>query len=190
MRAFASNAAGSDTQGASTLTQQYVKNALLMDAVQRNDQEEQIEATEQTYGRKAREAKLALSLEKQWSKDEILNAYLNVAQFGPSQYGVETGAGTTSPKHAEELNPGEAALLAASPTVRTQYDPVSHPEAGQKRRNEVLRDMLGQDFISQAEYDNYTAQRSRTCSTSRTCERAARPRARTGSSATTSHGRC
>ncbi|GAA1491365.1 transglycosylase domain-containing protein [Brachybacterium sacelli] len=158
VRAFASNAAGSDTQGASTLTQQYVKNALLMDAVQRNDQEEQIEATEQTYGRKAREAKLALSLEKQWSKDEILNAYLNVAQFGPSQYGVETGARHYFSKHAEELNPGEAALLAGITNGPNQYDPVSHPEAGQKRRNEVLRDMLGQDFISQAEYDNYTAQ--------------------------------
>src|SRR5699024_5397396 len=69
VRALASNAAGSATQGGSTLTQQYVKNALLMDAVQRGDQEDQLEATAQTYGRKLREAKLAISLEKQWSKD-------------------------------------------------------------------------------------------------------------------------
>src|SRR5690625_7084837 len=62
----------SDTQGGSTLTQQYVKNALLMDAVQRGDQDDINAATEQSYGRKLREAKLAISLEKQWSKDEIL----------------------------------------------------------------------------------------------------------------------
>ena len=83
VRAFASNAAGGSTQGGSTLTQQYVKNALLMDAVQRGDQEDQLAATEQSYGRKLREAKLAISLEKRWDKDEILNAYLNVAKFGP-----------------------------------------------------------------------------------------------------------
>ncbi|MDN5685546.1 MAG: penicillin-binding protein [Brachybacterium sp.] len=158
LRAFASNAAGGATQGGSTLTQQYVKNALLMDAVQRNDKEEQLEATEQTYGRKLREAKLAISLEKQWSKDEILNAYLNVAQFGPSQYGVETGARHYFSKHASELNPGEAALLAGITNGPNQYDPVSHPEAGEQRRNEVLRDMLGQDFITQEEYDEYTEQ--------------------------------
>src|SRR5699024_5279960 len=138
VRAFASNAAGGATQGGSTLTQQYVKNALLMDAVQRGDQEDQLEATEQSYGRKLREAKLALSLEKKWTKAEILNAYLNVAQFGPSQYGVETGARHYFSKSAADLNPGEAALLAGVTNGPNQYDPVSHPEAGQKRRNEVL----------------------------------------------------
>ncbi|WP_162801549.1 penicillin-binding protein [Brachybacterium saurashtrense] len=158
LRAFASNAAGGATQGGSTLTQQYVKNALLMDAVQRGDQEAQAEATEQTYGRKLREAKLALSLEKRWSKDEILNAYLNVAQFGPSQYGVETGARHYFSKSAVDLNPGEAALLAGITNGPNQYDPVAHPEAGQKRRNEVLADMRGQGFISDEEYQEYTEQ--------------------------------
>src|SRR5699024_5919957 len=88
VRAFASNAAGGATPGRSTLTHPYAKNARLLEAVQCGDQEDQLEATEQSYGRKLREAKLALSLEKKWTKDEILNAYLNVAQFGPSQYGV------------------------------------------------------------------------------------------------------
>ncbi len=157
VRAFASNAAGGATQGGSTLTQQYVKNALLMDAVQRGDQEDQLEATSQTYGRKLREAKLALSLEKQWSKDEILNAYLNVAQFGPSQYGVETGARHYFNKSAVDLNPGEAALLAGVTNGPNQYDPVSHPEAGQKRRNEVLGDMRRDGYITDAEYEKYTS---------------------------------
>ena len=158
VRAFASNAAGGATQGGSTLTQQYVKNALLMDAVQRGDQEDQLEATEQSYGRKLREAKLALSLEKKWTKDEILNAYLNVAQFGPSQYGVETGARHYFSKSAADLNPGEAALLAGVTNGPNQYDPVSHPEAGQKRRNEVLHDMRREEYITEEEYEEYTSQ--------------------------------
>lgn len=157
-RALASNAGGGSTQGGSTLTQQYVKNALLMDAVQRGDQEDIDAATEQTYGRKLREAKLAISLEKKWSKDEILNGYLNVAQFGPSQYGVETGAQHYFSKSAKDLNPGEAALLAGITNGPNQYDPVKHPEAGQKRRNEVLWTMLDQGYIDQADYDKYTKQ--------------------------------
>ena len=158
LRAFLSNAAGGATQGGSTLTQQYVKNALLMDAVQRGDQEAQIAATETTYERKLREAKLAISLEKRWSKDEILNAYLNVAQFGPSQYGVETGSRHYFNKRASELNPGEAALLAGITNGPNAYDPVSRPEAGQDRRDQVLQDMLAVGYITQEEYETYTAQ--------------------------------
>ena len=157
-RAVASNTAGSDTQGGSTLTQQYVKNALLMDAVQRSDQDDINAATEQTYGRKLREAKLALSLEKQWDKDEILNAYLNVAQFGPSQYGVETGSRHYFSKNASELNPGEAALLAGVTNGPNQFDPVSNPEAGEKRRNEVLADMRREGFVSEEEFEEHTSQ--------------------------------
>ena len=157
-RAALNNAVGGGTQGGSTLTQQYVKNALLMDAVQRGDQEDIASATEQTYGRKLREAKLAISLEKQWSKEEILNAYLNVAQFGPSQYGVQTGSLHYFSKDASELNPGEAALLAGITNGPNQYDPVGHPEAGQKRRDEVLWTMQREGFITQEEYEQYTAQ--------------------------------
>lgn len=158
LRAFISNSAGGDTQGGSTLTQQYVKNALLMDAVQRGDREAAAAATEQTYARKLREAKLAISLEQKWDKDEVLNAYLNVAQFGPSQYGVETGSQHYFSKPAKDLNPGEAALLAGITNGPNQYDPVAHPEAGQRRRNEVLGTMLRDGYITQDEYDTYTAQ--------------------------------
>ena len=158
VRALASNAAGGATQGGSTLTQQYVKNALLMDAVQRGDQEDQLAATEQSYGRKLREAKLAISLEKRWDKDEILNAYLNVAQFGPSQYGVETGARHYFSKSAKDLDPGEAALLAGITNGPNQYDPVAHPEAGEKRRNEVLADMKREGYVTEEEFEKYTSQ--------------------------------
>lgn len=160
-RAFASNSVGSGgTQGGSTLTQQYVKNALLMDAVQRNDKEDIAAATEQTYGRKLREAKLALALESDpnWSKDKILNAYLNVAQFGPSQYGVETGAQHYFSKSAKDLDPGEAALLAGITNGPNQYDPVAHPKAGKQRRNEVLRDMHRDGYIDDEQLDKYTKQ--------------------------------
>ncbi|MDO5662998.1 MAG: transglycosylase domain-containing protein [Brachybacterium sp.] len=159
LRAFAANAVGSGgTQGGSTLTQQYVKNALLMDAVQRNDTEDIAAATEQSYGRKLREAKLAISLEQKWTKDEILGGYLNVAQFGPSQYGVETASRHYFNKHAKDLNPGEAAMLAAITNGPNQYDPVSNPERGTQRRNEVLRDMLRDEYITQEEYDQYSEQ--------------------------------
>lgn len=157
-RALVSNAGGGSTQGGSTLTQQYVKNALLMDAVQRGDDEAKAEATEQTYGRKAREAKLAISLEKQWTKEEILNGYLNVAQFGPSQYGVETGAQHYFSKSAKDLNPGEAAMLAGITNGPAIYDPVKHPENGERRRNDVLRAMLRDGYITQEEYDQYSTQ--------------------------------
>src|SRR5699024_4281143 len=83
------------------------------------------------------------------TKDEILNAYLNVAQVGPSQYGVETGARHYFSKGAADLNPGEAALLASVTNGPNQYDPVSHPEAGQKRRNEVLHDGRRDEHITE-----------------------------------------
>lgn len=158
LRALASNSVGASTQGGSTLTQQYVKNALLMDAVQRNDQNAIKEATAQTYSRKLREAKLAISLEKKMSKDQILNGYLNLAPFGPSQYGVETASQHYFSKHAAELNPGEAAMLAAITNGPNQFDPVAHPKAAEKRRNQVLADMRKQGYITQADFEKYSKQ--------------------------------
>src|SRR5699024_7651933 len=133
------------------------KNALLMDAVQRGDQDDINAATEQSYGRKLREAKLAISLEKQWSKDEILGAYLNVSQFGPSQYGVETAAQHYYSKSAADLDPGEAAMLAGITNGPNYYDPVANPENGEKRRNEVLTTMHREGYISEEELEEYTS---------------------------------
>ncbi|WP_058234603.1 transglycosylase domain-containing protein [Devriesea agamarum] len=163
LRALVSNQLHKNTQGASTLTQQYVKNTLLMDAVQRGDKEGVAEATEQTYLRKAREAKLAMSLESRLTnkhhgdvraaKNEILNGYLNVAQFGPSQYGVETASRHYFSKNAKDLTVGEAALLAGITNAPNAYDPVSHPKAATKRRNEVLAEMKAQGYINQQQFD-------------------------------------
>ncbi len=157
-RALASNASGADTQGASTLTQQYVKNALLADAVQRNDKQAIQDATAPTYLRKLKEAKLAISVERQWSKDEILNGYLNVAQFGPSQYGVETASQHYFSKSAKDVNPGEAALLAGITNAPNMYDPVTNPDRAESRRNEVLSKMKSEGYISAEEYEKYSTQ--------------------------------
>ncbi|MDO5645884.1 MAG: transglycosylase domain-containing protein, partial [Dermabacter sp.] len=158
MRALVTNATGGNMQGGSTLTQQYVKNALLMDAVQRRDDDAIKQATETTLIRKLREAKLAISLEKKWSKEEILNGYLNVAQFGPSQYGVETAAQHYFSKSAADLTPGEAALLAGITNSPNTNDPVRNPENGERRRNEVLHDMYSLGYITEEEYNQYREQ--------------------------------
>lgn len=158
VRALTNNLTGGGTQGGSTLTQQYVKNALLMDAVQRGDDEARQEAIEQTYGRKAREMKLAIALEKQQSKDEILNGYLNLAQFGPSQYGVETASQHYFSKSAKDLDPGEAALLAGITNSPNGNDPVANPEKAKERRNSVLKDMRRDGHVSQEDFEKYTEQ--------------------------------
>src|SRR5690606_3630225 len=105
-RAFVNNLTGGSTQGASTLTQQYVKNVLIEQAVRDDDVMAQHEAKADTLGRKAREAKLAISLEKKMTKEEILQGYLNIAQFGRSVYGVETAA-RRSEEHTSELQSRE-----------------------------------------------------------------------------------
>ena len=158
LRAAVSNVSGSSTQGGSTLTQQYVKNALLMDAFQRGDEEAMAQATETSLVRKAREAKIAITLERQWSKEQILEGYVNVAQFGPSQYGVETAAQHYFSKSANDLTPGEAALLAGITNSPNTNDPVSNPENGMRRRNLVLEDMHELGFITAEEYELYRNQ--------------------------------
>src|SRR5699024_6772374 len=82
MRAAVNNISGDDLQGASTLTQQYVKNVLVESSRIQKDAESYNEATERSMGRKLREAKLAVAVEKSRSKGEILEGYLNIAQFG------------------------------------------------------------------------------------------------------------
>jgi membrane peptidoglycan carboxypeptidase len=159
IRAFASNSLGdSGTQGGSSLTQQYVKNALLMDAQQQDDDEAMAAATAPTYERKLKEMKLSISVEKKYSKDEILGAYLNIAQFGPSQYGVETAAQHYFNKSAKKLTPGEAALLAGITNSPNGNDPVNHPAAAEKRRDQVLWDMKRDGYIDQEQFDKYTDQ--------------------------------
>ena len=152
-RALVSNLGDSGRQGASTITQQYVRNSLAERGYLEGDADQVSAATEQTTERKLREMKYALALEKSQSKDEILTGYLNIAPFGPITYGVEAASQRYFSKSASELNYLEAALLAGLVQSPVQYDPLTHPEAAQERRDTVLATMLDQGVITQEEYD-------------------------------------
>lgn len=152
-RALVSNLGDSGRQGASTITQQYVRNSLAERGYLEGDADQVSAATEQTTERKLREMKYALALEKTQSKEEILTGYLNIAPFGPITYGVEAASQRYFSKSASELNYLEAALLAGLVQSPVQYDPLTHPEAAQERRDTVLATMLEQGVITQEEYD-------------------------------------
>ena len=152
-RALVTNLGESGRQGASTITQQYVRNSLAERGYLEGDAEQVSAATEQTTERKLREIKYALALEKTQSKEEILTGYLNIAPFGPITYGVEAASQRYFSKSASELNYLEAALLAGLVQSPVQYDPLTHPEAAQERRDTVLATMLDQGVITQKEYD-------------------------------------
>ena len=156
-RALVTNLGDSGRQGASTITQQYVRNSLAERGYLEGDADQVSAATEQTTERKLREIKYALALEKTQSKDEILTGYLNIAPFGPITYGVEAASQRYFSKSASELNYLEAALLAGLVQSPVQYDPLTHPEAAQERRDTVLDTMLEQGVITQEEYDQGVA---------------------------------
>ncbi|MGN8247479.1 transglycosylase domain-containing protein [Cellulomonas soli] len=162
LRAFVSNefSAGDSQQGASTLTQQYVKNVLIEAADSIEDDTARAAAldaartAEGTEGlaRKLREAKLAITLEKQMSKDEILVKYLNIAQFGYSVFGVEAAAQRYFSKSAAELTYLEAATIAGITKSPASLDPTRDPVASQARRDVVLLTLRDQGYITQEEY--------------------------------------
>jgi membrane peptidoglycan carboxypeptidase len=144
------------TEGASTLTQQYIKNVLIERAVREGDLVAAEAAREASgvegYARKLREAKLAIALEKEMTKDEILEAYLNIAQFGIHTYGVQAAAERYFSKPASEVTYLEAATIAGLTQSPTAYDPVRNPEASQERRDRVLRLMQEQGYVTAEEY--------------------------------------
>jgi membrane peptidoglycan carboxypeptidase len=157
LRAAVNNATGGSTQGGSSLTQQYVKNVLIEQAVRADDPIAVEAAKDDTIERKAREAKLAISLEQRMTKDEILQGYLNIAQFGVRVYGVETASLHYFGKHASELSIVEAATIAGVTNAPSRFDPVTSPVESEKRRNLVLKRMLDQDYITQQEHDQAVA---------------------------------
>ena len=160
-RALIRNVTTEDNQGGSTLTQQYVKNALIQAALNIEDPAEraaEIAAARETegvagYARKLQEAKLAIALEQRMSKDEILQAYLNIAQFGLSVYGVEAAAQHYFSVSAADLNYLQAATIAGITKAPGEYDPGRDPAAAEGRRNIVLANMLREGSITQPEYD-------------------------------------
>lgn len=157
VRALFNNLTSGNTQGASTITQQYVKNMLLEQGLQAGDQDLINEATEVTAERKLREARYSIALESKLTKDEILTGYLNLASFGTNLYGVEAASRTYFSKSAADLTPAEAALLAGAVNQPSYYDPLVNPEASIERRNVVLGEMLAEGYISRDEYDEAIA---------------------------------
>lgn len=152
-RALVNNLQRRSTQGASTLTQQFVKNTLLENGLQQGDQDKIDEATEQTMTRKLKEMRYALALEQRMDKQQILAGYLNIAPFGPNVYGAEASAQRYFSHSAKELSVNEAALLAGLVKSPVEYDPLTHPEVAQERRDIVLGEMLRQKIISQEDHD-------------------------------------
>lgn len=154
LRALASNVESEQTQGGSTLTQQYVKN-LLVDAAR--TQEEYREATAPTVGRKLRELRYALDIEQRLSKSQILEGYLNIAYFGAGAYGVQAAAKRYFSVPASELDLGQAALLAGITQNPTAYDPIRNPKDARTRRDVVLHRMAQLGDISQAQANEEAA---------------------------------
>jgi penicillin-binding protein 1A len=167
LRALAADATGHSTQGASTIAQQFIKNALA-------------EEDNRTIFEKLREATLAFHLVHEWPRTKILTEYLNSIYFGNGAYGVESAArvyfGTqlgydaadpadgkcgNKPKNSEvdtcaiRLNPAQAALLAGMVANPTAFNPIYHPGAAKARRDLVLQDMLHQGKISETQYEKF-----------------------------------
>ncbi len=169
-RAFLADATGGATQGASTIAQQFVKNALAQEG-------------NRTIFEKIREAALAFHLTHRWAKSKILDEYLNSIYFGNGAYGVESAArvyfgkqlgydpnagvdGSTGgcgdstttvkrPSCAQELNPAQAALLAGMVANPSAFNPLAFPTDAKARRDLVLQDMVSQRDITRAEYERY-----------------------------------
>ena len=155
VRALARNTtAGGIEQGSSTLTMQYIKNVLVNQATSAEDLEQ---ARGDSFTRKIREARLALALEKRFSKGEILARYLNIAYFGSGAYGVEAAARRYFSKPAADLNLIEAATLAGIVKGPTAYDPLRNPENATQRRNVILQRMATAGFITPEQSARATA---------------------------------
>jgi membrane peptidoglycan carboxypeptidase len=155
LRAVVTNlAAGGVQEGGSTLTQQLVKQTLLQAA---HTAEERRAATEQTLGRKLREARLALALEDTYSKDELLTRYLNIVYFGQNAYGVQPAARAFFGVDASAVTLPQAALLAGLVQSPADDDPFTDPEGATVRRNQVLARMTDQGYITRAEEAAATA---------------------------------
>ena len=136
-RAFIANVRGKDLQGGSTITQQLVKNTYL--------------TPERSLTRKAKEAILAIKIERQWSKDEILERYLNTVYFGRGAYGIEKAAELWFDTTAKELTVAQAAMLAGAIRAPETADPDVQPDEASRRRDIVLGAMVDTGAISRDE---------------------------------------
>ena len=140
-RALISNFSGGGVQGASTLTQQYVKITLQENALRRDDKEAAKAATAKNYMRKLQELKYSLNVEQNLTKDQILAGYLNLVYYGDQAYGVEAASQNYFGIPAKDLNLGQAALLAGIVQRPGYFNPVENPKNAQQRRDVVLSRM-------------------------------------------------
>ncbi|MCG8614578.1 MAG: penicillin-binding protein 1A [Desulfobacterales bacterium] len=136
--------AGGFKQGASTLTQQLAKTLFL--------------SPEKSIVRKIREALLSIQIERRYTKDEILELYLNLIYLGSGAYGVEAAARTYFDTSVAGLTLGQAALIAGLPKAPSVYSPLNNPDLARKRRAVVLKQMLDTGTISQQEHDRAAAE--------------------------------
>lgn len=142
MGAFLRNLQSNSLQGGSTLTQQLIKLTYFSTST-----------SDQTISRKAQEAWLAIQLEQKATKQEILTYYINKVYMSNGNYGMQTAAQNYYGKDLNNLSLPQLALLAGMPQAPNQYDPYSHPEAAQDRRNLVLSEMKNQGYISAEQYE-------------------------------------
>lgn len=150
---------GGDSQGASTLTMQFVRNTLIYSA---STIDEVVAASEDTYERKLREARYAMGIEETMSKEEILEGYLNVIYLGNQAYGVHAGSYTYFNKPPGELTAAEAATLASLPKFPSYADGLLDGEGDDRqivdRRNWILDRMVGLGTLTEAEAEEAKAQ--------------------------------
>ncbi|MDJ0342651.1 transglycosylase domain-containing protein [Streptomyces sp. H10-C2] len=152
LRALNKNAQdGGVSEGASTLTQQYVKNVFIEQAG--DDPDKVAQAVQQTVGRKIKEMKYAIQVEKELGKQQILENYLNITFFGEQAYGVEAASKRYFSKRAKDLTLPEAALLAGIVQSPSRFDPVNDEQEAIKRRSLVLQRMADLKDITQVQAD-------------------------------------
>lgn len=146
-RALVNNLMGGELEGASTITQQFVRNTILSD-----------EMRDISFKRKIREMYISLKLEEQYTKDEILLMYLNTINYGSGAYGIEAAAHRYFSKSAKDLTLNEAATLVGIPQSPTYNNPIDYPENCLKRRNLVLDRMVSNNVITAEEAEAVKAE--------------------------------
>ena len=137
---------GNFSEGASTITQQLLKNNVFTDWTNESTQLER-------FTRKFQEQYLAVEIEKKYNKDVILENYLNTINLGAGSYGVQAASKKYFNKDVWDLNLSECATLAGITQNPTKFNPITNPKSNSKRRKEVLDHMLDQKYISQDEYN-------------------------------------
>mgnify|MGYP002620180786 FL=1 len=141
---------GNFTEGASTLTQQLIKNNVFPNFTKEKTFYDK-------FQRKIQEQYLALQIEKKMDKSEIIESYLNTINLGQNCLGVQAASQRYFGKDVSDLTLSECAVIAGITQSPSTYDPITHPDNNKVRRNKVLKNMLEQGYISQKQYDEALA---------------------------------